>query len=83
MFEGHGGHEVADYCAQNFPNFLKQSNNYKLGKFEEALKDALLEFDASLTKPDVVSKLKKISVKHMKEGEREDAFHLVQFFIML
>ncbi|XP_012256967.1 probable protein phosphatase CG10417 [Athalia rosae] len=60
VYDGHGGHEVAAYCAQNLPQFIKDTEAYKSGNIEQALKDAFLRFDATLAKPEVVAILKEI-----------------------
>lgn len=61
MYDGHGGHEVATYCAKNLPDFIKQTEAYKRGDIAQALIDAFLGFDATLTKPEVVSMLKELA----------------------
>lgn len=68
MYDGHGGHEVAQYAAQNFPQFLKECESYKKGDYIQALKDAFLGFDATLTAPKVAAILQKIA-KGKEEGD--------------
>ncbi|KAJ4445609.1 hypothetical protein ANN_12291, partial [Periplaneta americana] len=68
VYDGHGGHEVATYSAQHLPQYLKNCEAYKKGDYVQALKDAFLEFDATLTKPDVVAILKQIASN--KDGEQ-------------
>ncbi|XP_055319392.1 probable protein phosphatase CG10417 isoform X2 [Sitodiplosis mosellana] len=60
VFDGHGGSEVALYCSQKLPEFLKNVNAYKKGEFEQALKDAFIGFDATLVNDDVIEELKKL-----------------------
>lgn len=60
VFDGHGGSEVALYCSQKLPEFLKQVEAYKKGEFEQALKDAFIGFDATLVNDDVIEELKKL-----------------------
>lgn len=60
MFDGHGGSEVALYCSQKLPAFLKEVAAYTKGEFEQALKDAFIGFDATLVKDDVIDELKKL-----------------------
>ena len=71
MYDGHGGHEVAAYCADHLPDFLKNTEAYQKGDFEKALIDAYLGFDLLLTKPDVVKVLHTIAGKF---------FYLFYFF---
>lgn len=61
VYDGHGGHEVAAYCAEHLPKFLKDLDDYKKGDVIEALKQAFLGFDHTLTKPDVVAILKELA----------------------
>jgi protein phosphatase 1G len=61
VYDGHGGHEVATYTAQHLPQYLKNCEAYKRGDYTQALKDAFLEFDATLTTPDVLVVLKQIA----------------------
>ncbi|XP_069695061.1 probable protein phosphatase CG10417 [Periplaneta americana] len=68
VYNGHGGHEVATYSAQHLPQYLKNSEAYKKGDYVQALKDAFLEFDATLIKPDVVAILTELASN--KDGEQ-------------
>ncbi|XP_049792767.1 probable protein phosphatase CG10417 isoform X5 [Schistocerca nitens] len=67
VYDGHGGHEVAQYCAQNLPEFLKTCEAYKKGDYVQALKEAFLGFDATLREPEVIAILKQI-VKGKEES---------------
>lgn len=60
VFDGHGGSEVALYCSQKLPAFLKEIEAYKRGDYEQALKDAFVKFDATLVNDDVIEELKKL-----------------------
>lgn len=70
VYDGHGGHEVAEYCSKYLPDFIKQTENYIKGDFEQALKDAFLAFDENLATPEVIEVLKKIASG--KEGEKSN-----------
>lgn len=73
VYDGHGGHEVAAYCADHLPNFLKTTEAYQQGDYEKALIDAYLGFDLLLTKPDIVKVLHTIAgSKKQKEPSEED-----------
>jgi len=61
VYDGHGGHEVATYCARNLPEFIKQTDDYKEGDIRKALINAFLGFDATLKKPEVVAILKELA----------------------
>uniref|UniRef100_A0A0C9RAM4 protein-serine/threonine phosphatase n=1 Tax=Fopius arisanus TaxID=64838 RepID=A0A0C9RAM4_9HYME len=73
VYDGHGGHEVATYCSQNLPDFIKSTESYKNGNIPQALIDAFLGFDATLATPEIVSKLKKIADSSLPEKEPEDS----------
>lgn len=64
VYDGHGGHEVAAYCAEHLPDFLKTLDSYKQGDISKALEEAYLGFDHLLTKEDVVKTLHCIAGKH-------------------
>ncbi|XP_057656082.1 probable protein phosphatase CG10417 isoform X3 [Diorhabda carinulata] len=65
VYDGHGGHEVAQYCSQKLPQFIKDTQAYKDGDIERALIDGFLGFDATIATPEVIQILKEIV------GERE------------
>lgn len=73
VYDGHGGAEVAQYCADKLPEFLKNLDTYKSGNMEQALKDAFLGLDRTLLDPQVVSTLKVLSRNHnVAEGYAEN-----------
>lgn len=76
MYDGHGGAEVALYCAENLPPFLLKADKYLDKNYEQALKDAFIGFDATLIQTDIQDELKKlITVKGgglLGESETEE-----------
>lgn len=71
VYDGHGGHEVSAYTALKLPDFIKETEAYKKGNFSQALTDAFLGFDATLTKAEVVNILKQIAgTKDEEEGRQ-------------
>ncbi|KAH8265981.1 hypothetical protein KR026_005009 [Drosophila bipectinata] len=84
VYDGHGGAEVAQYCADKFPEFLKSHDSYQRGQIEEALKEAFLAFDKTLLDPPVVSFLKILAGEHnlaevdAEEDEDEDEEDLIE-----
>lgn len=70
VFDGHGGSEVALYCSQKLPAFLKSVSAYQKADFEQALKDAFIGFDATLVNDDVIEELKKL-IPDKIDGESE------------
>ncbi|XP_045785781.1 probable protein phosphatase 2C 11 [Maniola jurtina] len=61
VYDGHGGAEVATYCSQNLPNFIKNTEAYKNGDMIQALKDAFLGFDATIASKEVMDILKELA----------------------
>jgi len=78
VYDGHGGHEVAEYCSRYLPDYIKKNENYKCGNYEKALEDSFIGFDAILVDRKVVAELKVIagSTEDEKEDEEEEVDHL-------
>lgn len=73
VYDGHGGAEVATYCADKLPYFLKELSTYKDGELEKALKEAFLGFDKTLLEPQVVEILKILAGEKGFDGDDSDA----------
>lgn len=71
VYDGHGGPEIALYCSKLLPAFLKTTDAYKRGDFEQALKDAFLGFDSKLLGPDVIEELKVLAGDKYGYGEED------------
>ncbi|CAN8002145.1 unnamed protein product, partial [Ixodes hexagonus] len=61
VYDGHGGAEVAKYCALRLPDFIKSLKSYSDGQLTDALRDGFLQFDATLITPDGLSELKMLA----------------------
>lgn len=61
MYDGHGGAEVATYCSQKLPDFIKNNEAYKTGDLVQALEDAFLGFDATISTTEVMEILKELA----------------------
>jgi len=73
VYDGHGGAEVAQYCSVHLPDYIKTMPAYKTGNIAKSLEDAFLEFDGTLTKPEVIADLKQIAgVDSEKDPEEDD-----------
>ena len=73
VFDGHGGAEVAQYCARHLPEFLKNLQEYKTGDLKSALEQAFIEFDKLLIEPSVIEELKKLAgSEYGQSGDEED-----------
>ena len=66
IFDGHGGCEVAKFCAKHFGEELKRNQNYMQGKYEEALKDTFLLMDVMLVSPEGQAELR--TMKNEADG---------------
>ncbi|XP_075969706.1 protein phosphatase 1G isoform X2 [Anticarsia gemmatalis] len=72
VYDGHGGAEVATYCSQKLPNFIKNTEAYKSGDLTKALEEAFLGFDASIATKEVMDILKELAGPSDNEEESED-----------
>lgn len=72
VYDGHGGEEVALYCSQKLPDFLKHSDDYKAGNIEKALENAFLQFDASLLTNEVSEELQQLRNQVYKERKKKE-----------
>jgi len=72
VFDGHGGAEVAQYCAQRLPDFIKSLTSYQNNNINEALEEAFLKFDNTLIKPEVVHELKILAGTEELDKEIDD-----------
>ncbi|CAG2160671.1 unnamed protein product [Oppiella nova] len=72
VFDGHGGQEVAKYCAQRLPTFIKSLNSYQNHKFNDCLEEAFLEFDKTLIQQEVINDLKILSGSQDLEEENSE-----------
>ncbi|XP_051630818.1 protein phosphatase 1G-like [Manacus candei] len=61
IYDGHGGKEVALYCAKYLPEIIKDQKAYKEGKLQKALEDAFLAIDAKLTTEEVIKELSQLA----------------------
>ncbi|XP_064605130.1 probable protein phosphatase CG10417 [Liolophura sinensis] len=61
VYDGHGGAEVAQYCALHLPDYIKQTQAYKEGDLNKGLQEAFLGFDETLTWPHIIKELKHIA----------------------
>ena len=48
VFDGHGGPEVAKFCAKYFNKHLLENENFKKGNYKEALEENFLKMDEIL-----------------------------------
>lgn len=72
VYDGHGGSEVAEYCAKHLPDCVKESEHYKDGDLGAALTDAFLKIDSTLVEEDVIKELKLLAGDDENDDEDED-----------
>ncbi|XP_007906751.1 protein phosphatase 1G isoform X2 [Callorhinchus milii] len=71
VYDGHGGEEVALYCAKYLPEVIKAQQAYKNGKLQKALEEAFLAIDSKLTEEIVIKELAQIAGRPQEEdGEK-------------
>jgi hypothetical protein len=63
VFDGHGGAQVAKFCAKYMPKLFLGSEEYKKGDIQQALISAYLEIDEMLRKPEHAEELNKLKAK--------------------
>ncbi|XP_013180531.1 PREDICTED: probable protein phosphatase CG10417 isoform X1 [Papilio xuthus] len=85
VYDGHGGAEVATYCSQNLPEYIKKTDAYKNGDLVNALTDAFLGFDATIVTKEVMDILKELAgeinppgTSDIEESEDENVSNLYQ-----
>lgn len=71
VFDGHGGAEVALYCAYKIPLHLKNVESYKNGDYEKALVDTFLGVDDTLLDEAVIQKMKRMVPDEKPPSETE------------
>lgn len=57
VFDGHGGCEVAKYCAENFLIELKKNGKFKTKNYDEALTETFQKMDEMIDTPEGKKKL--------------------------
>lgn len=73
VYDGHGGHEVAHYCSQKLPDFIKNSQPYKDNDLEKALIDSFLGFDATIATPEIIAELKEIAGSKETQNDTDNS----------
>jgi protein phosphatase 1G len=73
VYDGHGGSEVAQYCAKYLPNYLKEHiEEFKPGgDMHEALRQLFLRFDEKLKSDEAQKELNEMKEK-ASDDEEED-----------
>ncbi|CAF0795703.1 unnamed protein product [Rotaria sordida] len=79
VYDGHGGSEIAVYCSQNLPEFIKKLDSYQNGQLNDALIESFLKFDTLLLDLNV----KKILQKLANDDEHDDTEQSHEFVASL
>lgn len=61
VFDGHGGKEVAEYCAREIVNTLQAQEKYVAKDYEGALRECFISLDAQLDTEEGLNKIVQIS----------------------
>ncbi|KAM3676401.1 protein phosphatase 1G isoform 2-T2 [Ammospiza maritima maritima] len=72
VYDGHGGEEVALYCAKYLPEIIKDQKAYKEGKLQKALEDAFLAIDAKLTTEEVIKELSQMAGRPQDDEDEKE-----------
>lgn len=75
VFDGHGGKEVAEYCALNLHNFLMDTEAFTEGDMQRALRETYMNIDEAITSDEVIKELKTIGGfdnEGSQDGEEDD-----------
>ncbi|XP_014465317.2 protein phosphatase 1G [Alligator mississippiensis] len=72
VYDGHGGEEVALYCAKYLPGIIKDQKAYKEGKLQKALEDAFLAIDAKLTTEEVIKELSQMAGRPQDDEDEKE-----------
>ncbi|XP_067901601.1 protein phosphatase 1G [Heterodontus francisci] len=73
VYDGHGGEEVALYCAKYLPDVIKNQQAYRNGKLQKALEDAFLSIDSKLTEELVIKELAQIAGRPQEDDSEKVA----------
>ncbi|XP_039270677.2 protein phosphatase 1G-like [Styela clava] len=68
VYDGHGGSEVAMYCALHFSDVLKDLHAYKEGRYEDALKETFMSLDKILLESETIRELKVLADRDPDSG---------------
>jgi protein phosphatase 1G len=68
VFDGHGGAQVAKFCAMHMPDELLRSSKYKAGDIEGGLKQTYLGIDDRLRSKDNIELLNQLREKTTSSG---------------
>lgn len=73
VYDGHGGSEVAQYCAEELPNYLVKMPTYHDGNdLSDSLIECFLGFDACLLEEQTIEYLRRLKGEKADEEEEED-----------
>jgi len=75
VFDGHGGAEVAQYCAARFGDVLKSEAAYKFGDYASALRDAFLRIDETLRSDAGLAEVSRLADEHSVAQKRINDAH--------
>lgn len=72
VFDGHGGREVAQYCAKSLHKFVLDTDAYREGDIKGSLRQAFLAIDEAILSDEVIEELKGMLGGESDHGGDED-----------
>ena len=72
VYDGHGGAEIALYCARHLPDFLKQLDSYREGRLHDALSEGFVKFDSLLLESSVKEILQQLANSTEEDNNNDD-----------
>eukprot|EP00794_Sanderia_malayensis_P004672 gene4672-5281_t len=72
VYDGHGGQEVAQYCAKRLPEFIRKTEAYKNGDLKKALGEAFVEIDKSILTDEVIAELRELAGDDADEDDTNE-----------
>merc|ERR1711937_934804 len=75
VYDGHGGHEVAQWSALALPKLIAENllkHNEKLDTFEEKLKELFIQHDEKILSEEVISELHKLAGRDLPPSAADE-----------
>lgn len=74
VFDGHGGHKVAEFAGGRIYDILKKQDTFKTGNYDQSLKDTFLATDRAILSGKSLSRFDNASIYQRKYADSAYAF---------